>query len=142
MTDIKGLGKKHEVKEVKEGYVRNFLFPKKLVISATSEALQRLSKEKAEAEKDHALLVAKLAEEVKKLRSLKLIFQLKTRDTNEVFGSVNRVQIEKALHEKGFSDFKIELERPIKTLGEKKLIVDLGAGVKSEIEIIVEPQSR
>ena len=76
LTDIKGFGKKHEVKEVKEGYVRNFLFPKKLVIVATPEALQRLSKEKADAEKDHALLVAKLAEVEKKLRSLKLFFQL------------------------------------------------------------------
>ena len=54
LSDIRGLGKKFDVKELKEGYVRNFLLPKKLVEIGTPEALNRLNRGKVILEKKHS----------------------------------------------------------------------------------------
>jgi len=72
LQDIKNLGKKFEVKEVKNGYARNFLFPQKLAVAATAAALKNLTKQKEQWEVQHQKFIQELKEEAKKLEELNI----------------------------------------------------------------------
>jgi len=110
LQDIKNLGKKFEVKEVKNGYARNFLFPQKLAVAATAAALKNLTKQKEQWEVQHQKFIQELKEEAKKLEGETLIFNLRIDQKEKVFGSVSKNDIEKALEEKGFKNFTLRLE--------------------------------
>ena len=140
LQDIKNLGKKFEVKEVKNGYARNFLFPQKLAVAATAAALKNLTKQKEQWEVQHQKFIQELKEEAKKLEGETLIFNLRIDQKEKVFGSVSKNDIEKALEEKGFKNFTLCLEKPIKILGDHLVAVDLKEGIETKIKIIVQPQ--
>lgn len=137
LDDIKKIGKKYDVKELKEGYARNFLLPKGLVKIATGPALNELAKQKADwAEKEKAL-IKKLQNDAEEIKKIKLGFSAKAGEKKELFGSISEKEIKKALHEKGFSDIEIEIEKPIKTIGEHHVKIKFGKGIEAEIKITV-----
>ena len=78
IEDLRSLGKKFDVKEVNDGYARNFLFPNKLAEPATPGALKKLDALKAEHDKNETLLIAHLREIAKKITETKLEFFVKT----------------------------------------------------------------
>ena len=131
LEDVKGLGKKHDVKEVPPGYARNFLLPKKLVELGTEKALLGLRKLKGEVEERKKFLKAKLESDAKTIESLNLEFFIKTGEKGEIFGSVAAKEIEATLRDRGFGETKMSLDYPIKSLGEHKLEINLGEGVKA-----------
>mgnify|MGYP001066690640 CR=1 FL=1 len=138
LQDIPKLGKKFEVKEVSDGYARNFLLPKKLAQIATQKALTQLKEKKALLEKKREEKIKNLEEIAKKLKEIKLDFALKEGDKKEIFGSVSKLEIIKSLKNKGFTEaenWEIKLERPLKTKGEHKVEINLGEGIKTEIKI-------
>jgi large subunit ribosomal protein L9 len=135
LQDIKGLGKKYDVKEVHDGYARNFLIPKKFVIVVTPAMLQR----KLQAEAQEKQLLEKNKELAKKLEKEKIKFSVKVGEKNEVFGSITKIDIKKALEAKGFSDLEIELTQPLKALGEHLVEVNFGRGIREKIKVILEP---
>lgn len=137
LQNINGLGQKYDIKDVKGGYVRNFLLPKKLVAIATLAALTRLSREKAILEERRSELTLKLKEEAEKIEKLTLEFKLKVGEKNEVFGSVTKKDIELALADNGFRELKVELDKPIKSIGEHNVEVDLGEGVKVSVKALI-----
>jgi large subunit ribosomal protein L9 len=136
LEDIKGFAKKHDVKEAKAGYARNFLFPKNLAKPATEGALAELEKQKAEWEKKEEEAKAKLRETAKKLEGEEIIFELKTGEKNEVFGSVTKDDILKKISVK---DAEVKLAKPIKSLGEHEVEVDLPKGIKAKVKITINP---
>jgi len=150
LQDIKGLGKRNDIKNVATGYARNFLLPKKLVEVATPPALKKLIEERTLAKEEHKKLVEVSEENVKKIQKLTLRFQLKARaslsakasasagEKKEVFGSVNAKDIERALEEQGFRGATAQLRKPIKTLGEQKVEIDLGEGVHAPVRVLIE----
>jgi len=140
LQDIKGIGKKYEVKEVADGYARNFLFPKKMATAATPSTLANLEKEKALFEAKRQERIAALKKEVEKISATPLRFRLKVGKKGEIFGSVSSLDIEKALKNLGVKEAKPELEQSLKELGEHKVTVDLGEGVKGEIKVILEKE--
>jgi large subunit ribosomal protein L9 len=140
LQDIKGIGKKYEVKEVADGYARNFLFPKKMATAATPSTLANLEKEKALFEAKRQERIAALKKEVEKISATPLRFRLKVGKKGEIFGSVSNLDIEKALKNLGVKEAKPELEQSLKELGEHKVTLDLGEGVKGEIKVILEKE--
>ncbi|MGC9611017.1 MAG: 50S ribosomal protein L9 [Minisyncoccia bacterium] len=140
LKEIKGIGKKFEVKEVKDGYGRNFLLPRGLAEAATKEALGKLETQKKIWEAEHEKLVLKLKEEAEKIEALSLNFKMKVGEKGETFGSVSRKDIENELSRQGYKDLKIELEKPIKTLNEHTIQVDLGEGIKAKLKISTEAE--
>ncbi|MCP6720011.1 MAG: 50S ribosomal protein L9 [Patescibacteria group bacterium] len=149
LEDIKGVGEKLDVKEVKDGYARNFLLPKKMAEAATPQALKRLIEEKSKIEEESEKLAAILEERAGKIKDLTLSFKRKnlpagrqTREKKEVFGSVNAKDIERALEKHGIPDVRVDLEKPIKTLGETSVPVDLGEGIKTKVSVLVEKEDR
>lgn len=133
LHDIKGLGRKMDIKNVSNGYARNFLIPQKLAEPATEEALHR----KEEGQKREEQLLNELKETAKKIETVTLEFPMTTSEKGGVFGSVTSEDIKLGLKEKGFKDFKVVLEKPLKHLGEHTAEVDMGYGIKGKIKVIL-----
>lgn len=135
LQDVKGVGQRMEAKNVADGYARNFLFPKKLAVPLTQEAMAL--KERAEKEeKEHLTQLDAL---VKKIEGMTLEFTVATGAKGEVFGSVTSADITNALHAKGINEGRVMLEKPIKTTGEQIAEIDLGRGVKGKIRLNIKP---
>lgn len=137
LQDIKGLGKKFDVKDVKDGYARNFLLPQKLAKIATEAAIKELESQKNKQEQEEKEIKTKLEELAKNLEGKEFKFELKTGKKREVFGSLSEADIKKVLSEKGI-EAEILLEKPIKIIGEHQIKIDLGKGVKTTIKVIIE----
>jgi large subunit ribosomal protein L9 len=138
--DVRNLGKRFDVKEVNDGYARNFLFPNKLAEPATATSLKQIAAMKAESDKKENEIKAHLESVAVKLRETKLEFELKTDKTGAVFGSVNKDSILKALREHRLITTErvdIDLKHPIKELGEYSVMVDLKKDVVAKLGVIV-----
>jgi len=142
LQDIPQIGNRGEVKEVKEGYFKNFLLPKKMVKIVTPKLLSNLAEEKkkinAKAERGKYL-----AEELlKKIAGVSLQLTLKEGGTGQVFGSVTKQKIIEALKEKDVKIGKehIKLGEPLKTFGFHDIKLDLGHGVTGIMRIEVIPE--
>lgn len=138
LKDIRGIGRKGDVKELKDGYVRNMLLPRKLVEIGTSSAISKNMSEKAREERERAKYVAELEKIAKALREITLNFKVRTGEKGEVFGSITGTDIRDALRVKGF-DVQIAGKHHIKSTGEHVLDIDLGSGIKTKLHVLVEP---
>jgi large subunit ribosomal protein L9 len=140
LQDVRNIGKKFEVKEVSDGYARNFLFPNKFAEAATDMAMKRLDAMKAEHEKEDAELTKRLHEIKKKINDMRLQFPVKTGKDGSVFGSVNKEAVLKALRDHGVvtkEHIGVTLEHPIKELGLFTVPIDLKKGITAELKIVV-----
>ncbi|MBY6037539.1 50S ribosomal protein L9 [Fictibacillus nanhaiensis] len=139
LQDVKGKGKKGEVKNVSEGYARNFLFPKNLASEATSGAMAALQgQQKSEEKKQQAQLEE--AEALKaKLAEMTITIKTKTGEGGRVFGSVTSKQIADGLKEQGvkIDKRKIELADPIKSLGYTNVPIKIHAQVTGTVKVHV-----
>ena len=142
IKDVKGIGKAFDVKEVKDGYARNFLLLKGLAEAATKEAVQRLERQKKIRETEHQKLVEELKIGAKNLEGLELKFKMKTGEKGETFGSVSRKDVELELAKQGYKDLKIELEKPIKGIGEHSVPIDLGEGIMAKVKVLTEAEQK
>ncbi|MST03947.1 MAG: 50S ribosomal protein L9 [Candidatus Pacebacteria bacterium] len=133
LENVKGIGKKMEVKEVKDGYAKNFLIAKNLATPASGESLS--IKHGYEESKKSDL--AKRKEMSEKVKSLVLEFPVKVGSKGEVFESVSEKDIEKSLKAKGIDGFKINLPHHIKVLGEHSVALNFGKEFKSSVKIIL-----
>jgi large subunit ribosomal protein L9 len=141
--DIKSLGKRGDLKDVSEGYARNFLFPKKMAEVATTKALEKASNEKeiAANKLKEALNAAK--EEAKKLEGIRVIIKTKT-SKGKLFGSIGQKEIANKLKEKkvNISEEDIIIAEPIKTLGEKEVTLKIHPEVSVKIKLSVEEEKK
>ena len=144
LQNVSKLGNKFDVKNVKDGYARNFLLPKNLVKIATEKAIKELEKQKIISEQQEKELKEKIESMVKNLAGKEFKFILKTGGKEKTFGSISANDIKTRIYADADADLrgyleniKIGLERPIKTLGEHQVEIDLGRGVKTTIKINV-----
>ena len=141
--DVAKLGARGEVVTVAEGYGRNYLLPKKLAVKATeanksvieqmkASSVRKLAKEKGDAE-----LLAKQFEGVS------LQFTRKSGEHDTLFGSVTSADIAHELEARGFQldRRKIELDQPIKALGEFTVPIKLHKEVTVQIKVAVTKQA-
>ncbi|NLH01434.1 MAG: 50S ribosomal protein L9 [Clostridiales bacterium] len=140
LTDVRGQGKKDEIKEVSDGYARNYLLPRKLAVEATSDALNAIKlKEKAKAaqiEKEKAQAM----ENAKKLESLVVKIPAKAGAGGRLFGSVTSKEISDALLKQyGISIDKKEIvqSEPIKNFGSYSVKCRLGHEISGTINVVV-----
>lgn len=135
LKDIKGVGKKFDVKNVSDGYARNFLFPQGLAKIATEKTIENLEAQKEAALKEEEKIKDKLIALTKNLESKEFEFKVKTGEKGEVFGSVTKNDIEKSISAP--EDIEVFLDKPIKKLGEHRVEVNLGKGIKANLKIKV-----
>ena len=139
-TDVRGQGKKGEMKEVSVGYARNYLIPRGLASEATPDHINALNlKEKAKAAQ--AAKEKALAEEYgKKLAGVQVIVRAKAGSSGKLFGAVTSEAISKALKEQFDMDIeknKIVQNEPIKSFGSYTVKAKLGYEVSGSINVLV-----
>ncbi|MFA5088871.1 MAG: 50S ribosomal protein L9 [Candidatus Omnitrophota bacterium] len=137
--DIEKLGKVGDVLTVKEGYARNFLFPKKLAYAATSANLKKIEserKKKNELEKKTREDAEELAQ---KLGKVSCTVTVEVNDLEKLYGSVTEIDIAKALEEEGYSIDKkaIILEKSIEDLGIYDVSIKLHPAVIAKVRLWV-----
>lgn len=138
--EVKSLGKRGDILEVSEGHARNFLFPRKLAVEATTGNLKTLEvrKQKEELKKAEDKKQAQALGE--KIKRLKVEIKAKTGDNGRLFGSITSKDIADAVKAASGIDLdkrKIELEEPIKCLGSYSLKIKLHKDVVSEFQVNV-----
>lgn len=142
LTDVKGQGSKGEVKNVSEGYARNFLFPRNLAQEATTANLSQLEQQqnaKARKQEQEVLSARELASELEKQ---KFVVKTHAGDGGKLFGAVTTKHIGDAMHSQGFKvdKRKITLSDPIKALGGYQIQVKLHPEVTATITVFVEAE--
>lgn len=139
LEDIEGVGKKYEIKEVKNGYARNFLFPKKIARAATKQALKWLADQKEVIEKEAEEDLKKAQALASGLDGLELNIAVKVGDEGQLFESINSQKIVETLKEMGFEVKKsqVKLESPIKELGEFPINISLDHNLEAEVKAII-----
>ena len=138
IKDLKGQGKKGEIKEVSDGYAMNFLIKKGYAIKKTEGSLNKLNLEK-EHDKELDLENRKQALELKKkLESITVNFKVKTANGN-MFGSISTKQIKEELGKLGFNIDKKQIENQlINTLGTHIIKVNLYKDIVCNLKVHTE----
>ena len=139
-ADVKGQGKKGELKEVSEGYARNYLIPRGLAMKATADNLNALAlKEKAKAAQA-AKEKAQAQEYAKQLESCVVKVKARGGENGKLFGAVTGKEIADALKEQYGIELeknRILLEEHIKSFGTYELRCKLGYEVNGTIHLLV-----
>ena len=139
LKDVKGQGKKGEIKNVSDGYATNFLFAQGLAKPATDSNMKQLEHQSAaeakhkEQEKQEAQALAKT------LEATTLVLKTKAGEGGRVFGSITSKHIAEELKQQGYDidKRKIQLDDPIKTLGVTQVPIKLHPAVKATLKVQV-----
>ncbi|MCX6764688.1 MAG: 50S ribosomal protein L9 [Candidatus Nealsonbacteria bacterium] len=142
LKDIEKFGKKYEIKEVKEGFARNFLFPKGLAKVATKKNLKEAETKKELEDKKAEEELQKAQKEAEGIEGLEVSIAVKVGDSNQLFESVSPQKISEKLKEMNFNVKKdqIIIREPIKELGEFKVKINFKHNLEAEIKLIITPE--
>ena len=139
-TDVRGQGKKGEMKEVSDGYARNYLIPRGLAAEATADNINAMKlKEKAKAAQI-AREKALAEDNAKKLEGVQVLIRARAGSSGKLFGAVTSQEICDALKEQFDIDIeknKIVQSEPIKTFGSYTVKAKLGYEVSGNINVLV-----
>ena len=138
LSDVKGQGKKNEVKNVADGYARNFLFPRKFAVAVTPEVQRQLDAKKAASAEAEAATVERLTAIARELGGRTLEFPVKTDDKGSVFGSVTADIIAKAIRDNkltGQDRVEPVVDHPLKTIGEHRVLVRFAKGIAATVTV-------
>lgn len=142
--DVEKVGARGSVVKVADGYARNFLLPKRLAVRA-SDANKKIVEQEREAYLRREAKVKSESEDLAKLMTnVTVTFHQKVGDNNQLFGSVTAKDIADALEAQRFhvERRKIQLDEPIRTLGEHTVTLRLHRDVTTDINVIVEPEQQ
>ncbi|MDP9249554.1 MAG: 50S ribosomal protein L9 [bacterium] len=140
LKDVPRVGKRHDIKEVNDGYAMNFLFPRKLAESATLKAIAELELRKKE------IMIEKEVQEDLLMKNLEAIkgkvvhIKGKADDKGHLFSGIHAKEILEALHKEHHAEVSLEsldLEKPIKQVGEFEIPIQI-KGKKSSFKLIIE----
>ena len=140
--DVDKLGKSGDLKDVAEGYARNFLLPRRLAVPATGGAYRAWQhdiasrEEKRQREREEAEIAAQ------RIGSTTLTMGVKVGEGGKLYGSITAKDIADALARRGIvvDRHKVDLEEPLKMLGTYKVAIKVYAGLTPEVTVAVEPK--
>jgi large subunit ribosomal protein L9 len=137
--DIETLGTRGEVVKVSAGYARNYLLPKRLAVAATDSNKKIVEQEKHAHLRKEAKLAGEAQELAKLVSAVTITIGRKAGENDQLFGSVTAGDIADSLAAQKFSieRRKIQLDEPIRTLGEHKVAIKLHKEVTAEITVNV-----
>jgi len=141
--DVVGLGKRGDLKEVKEGYFRNFLMPVKLAVLATKEKIRGREREVMLKDKAKKLSEEKIAEDINKLSGQTITLEGKINEKGSLYKAVTTKDIAKKLGESGFAGISanwIMIEKPHKEAGKFEVEIKNPEGKSAKIFIEIREQ--
>ena len=139
LQDYEGLGNAGEQIDVKDGYARNFLFPKGLALKADKNSIKRFQDMARLKEMKQNRALKQSRELAEKLQALSLTIPVQVGEDDRVFGSVTSIEIAQQLKDKGYDIDKrqIILEEPIKALGIFEIPVKLHSEITATVKLWV-----
>jgi large subunit ribosomal protein L9 len=137
--DIDNLGSRGQVVKVAAGYARNFLIPKKLAVTANESNKKIVEQERQAHLRKDAKLQSEAQDLAKLVTGVSVTIHQKAGENDQLFGSVTSKDVADALAAKGFTidRRKIQLDEPIKQLGEFKVPVKVHKDVTAEVTVVV-----
>lgn len=143
LDNIRGVGRMGEVKNVSDGYARNYLLPKKLARPAHSGLVNQIK----DLEKKSAKVAAKEAETAKEIIELVsaedfvLELQGKANREGSLYAAIGEKEIARGLKEKGVkvSPEDIKIEDPVKSVGDHSILLDFGDDLETKLKLRVQP---
>ena len=137
--NTEGLGQVGEVVDVKDGYARNFLIPRKLAYAALKGNVKALEEEKKTLSKKREQELATAETLAAELEKVSVTIPVQVGEEDKIFGSVTTQMISDALKEKGheIDKRKIEIDEPIKALGIYGVSIKLHPSVNAKIKVWV-----
>ena len=141
--NVPHLGEQGALVEVKHGYGRNYLLPRKLAIKASAGNKKVIEQMRAAAMRRSAKEKAQAEELAKQFDGLSVSFTRRSGENDQLFGSVTSGDIAESLEKKGFNvdRRKIQLHEPLKTLGEFTVPVKLHKEVTAHLKVVIEKES-
>jgi large subunit ribosomal protein L9 len=137
--DIENLGSRGDLVKVAPGYARNFLIPQKKAVAATGANRKIVEQERDAHNRREAKLKTEFEGQARQLSGTEVTIAQKVGENDQLFGSVTSQNIADMLEKKGFNieRRKIQLEEPIRTLGDHKVAIRLHREVTAEIVVHV-----
>ena len=142
-ADVKGTGKKGEVKSVSDGYARNFLFPKKLAEEATEGNLKQYDAMKVIEARKRAEEEKSAQELAKKISSYNVVIKVKTGENGKLFGSITSKDISEQLKKQCKVDIdkkKFVLSEAIKVAGRYQVEVKVYPEISAKLSVSIEEE--
>ena len=140
LQDVPRVGKKHDIKEVNDGYAMNFLFARKLAEPATPKAVDQLEKRKKNIEIERGVQEALLNKNLEEIKGKTVKMQGKANEKGSLFSAIHKKEIVEEMHRQHHADIApefIALEKPIKETGEFEIPI-LIKNKKSSFKLVVE----
>ena len=144
LQDVSRLGVVGEVKDVADGYARNFLLPNGLAEIATAAVLQRVEAQRRKAEQHQAQVEVEMASLAHVLDGVQIVLKAKVGGQERLYGSITSGDIAEELQRVTGLEIdkrKIELEEPIRQLGEYDILVRLSKELVPTIKVVVEEET-
>jgi large subunit ribosomal protein L9 len=141
IRDVDNLGLAGDIKEVADGYGRNYLIPRRLAVVATDGAVKDADLHRRRAAERRQRLADEMAALADAVRQTTLVFQAKAGETGRLYGSVTTADVAGKLAEavgRNIDRRKISLDTPIKELGTHKVTLRLSSDIAAEFDVVVE----
>ena len=142
LEDVAGVAQGGDVKEVKNGFARNYLIPKNYAVPATHNALQRVKQYAEQAEKTRLKLLQDMRELSETLNGKRVSVEMRAGASGQLYGSVtNAIIADKlgAMSDREIDRHSIEIAAPIRQLGSFDVTVRLHPEVQAHIDVLVHP---
>jgi large subunit ribosomal protein L9 len=139
LEDVKNLGKGGEKVQVKDGYARNYLLPRKLALPATASGLRMLKEEEKRKAVREVKMQREAEETAKTLNQISCTAEVEAGEDDRVFGAVTSGDIAELLQKQGYDidKKKIVLDEPLKALGVYTIPVKLHKDVEARVKVWV-----
>jgi len=143
--NIKGVGRKYEIKNISDGYANNFLIPKKLAEYASPEAVKKAEILKATVDAEIEIREKLTEKQIEMLKGVKIVLNKKASEKGHLFEKIHPTEIAEALKEQAHIDIEPEfliLEKPVKEIGEHTISVQVGLATqagknKGEFQLVI-----
>ena len=140
LTDVKGSGKKGELKNVADGYARNMLLPKNLAVEATPENMNKLQGAQASAQHKVDVDIQNAKDIAAKIKGQRVDIAAKAGSNGKLFGSVTAANVAEAINRQfgvNIDKKKVSLSTDIKNFGSYKATVKLYNGISETVDVEV-----
>ncbi|MBC7235529.1 MAG: 50S ribosomal protein L9 [Chloroflexi bacterium] len=143
LKDVKRLGRTGEIREVADGYARNYLIPRGLAAPATPSARRQAAEAAAAEDRRERHEQEQAAAQAERLHNIELVFKARAGESGRLYGSITKADIAERLSEQTGIQVdrrKVMLEEPLKELGKSKVQVQLHPDISTTVTVIIEPE--
>ena len=140
LQNVPGTAKKGDIKEVSDGYARNFLFRQKLAEQATDAAVHQLKAQEAKVQKEMERELKQYQHDATRLDGQELSIIEKTTADGKLYAAINAVKIAETINKQiglAVDSKHIKIPKPIKSTGNHKIVVTFPHGLEAELSVTV-----